>query len=275
MDRQKWDAPKSFGIMKDIAIVFSTSTAYLSQALAMYEQLKNLRVQDLAWVVPLEKLDNYSYQCLKTRFGKQVTDVLSLPENIKVSGNKPFLPKMLPKHKHYILIDTDLIILRKNFFNHFITQVNPRVTLIAETFTCSEFLKKTPWQKVYFDYFPEILNKPYLQTGTIGIPHSIYSEIFDFLVRLITKIKVTIGDLQAWNYIACQYPQLFKLIAPQHCLVLRPDGSGFSSTFHLPDITREQKKLKYKGYLIDAIHYTSSKGNIVTIKEYQDLIYFA
>ena len=261
--------------MKDIAIIFSTSNSYLNQALVMYGQLKQFGVQDLAWVVPLEQLDSSSYKCLSTDFGERITKVLNIPENVKLSGNKPFLPTMIPRHKYYILIDTDLIILRKNFFDRFTNQMDHRVTLVSETFTCADFLKKNPWQKVRFDYFPEILNQPYLQTGAIGICHTAYCNILNLFVELIKKIQVRTGDLQIWNYIAWKYPQLFRLTAPQHCLVLRPSGEGFSSIFHLPYITYDKGKLKYKGYAVDALHYTSSQGNVVTIEEYENLIQYS
>jgi len=258
--------------MKDIAIIFSTTSSYLNQALAMYEQLRKFGVHDLAWVVPLEKLDSDSYKCLRANFGKQVTSSLELPENIKLSGNKPFLPTMIPRHKYYLLIDTDLIILRKNFFERFANQTDHRATLVSETFTCADFLKKHPWQKERFDYFPEILDRPYLQTGVIGIYDTTYCNIFNLFVELIKKTRVRTGDLQMWNYLAWQYPQLFRLTAPQHCLVLRPNGEGFSSTLHLPYITYDRKILKYKGHAVDALHYTSSQGNVVTMKEYENLL---
>ena len=261
--------------MEDIAIVFATTSSYLNQALAMYEQLRKFGVEELAWVVPLEKLDNSSEQLLKANFRERVTKVLELPENIKPSGNKPFLPRMIPKHKYYILMDTDLIILRKNFFDNFLNQTDHKVTLVSETFTCSDFIKNKPWQKARFsrfNYFPEILNQPYLQTGTIGICETIYDDVFNLFVKFLKKIPVRTGDLQVWNYMAWQYPQLFRLTSPQHCLVLRPTGKGFSSTFHLPYVTYDREQVKYKGHAVDALHYTASQGNVVTMKEYANLI---
>jgi|GEM_PF-4925269 len=258
--------------MQNIAIIFSTSINYLNQALAMHEMLTRFGMHDLAWVVPLENLDSCSYQSLRTCFGKRVTKVLNLPAKIKLSGNKLFLPTMIPKHRYYILIDTDILILRKNFFGQFTNQIDPRATLISETFTCADFLKKHPWQKARFDHFPAILGQPYLQTGAIGICYSTYCDIFRLIVKLIQGIRVQMGDLQIWNYIALQHPQLFRFIAPQHCLVLRPDGTGFSSKFHLPYITYDMGNLKYQGYLVDALHYTSSRGRVITIKEYENFM---
>lgn len=264
--------------MKDAAIIFSTSNTYLAQALAMYETLKKFNLEDRAWVVPLEVLESDAHQSLRHCFGERVTQTLTLPPQIKPSGNKAFLPSMVPKHQYYILIDTDIIILNEHFFEAFFNSIDHRVTLVTETFTYSEYLqknrslqrKKNPSRQFRVEYFPEIFGQPYLQTGAIGVCHETSAKILQLILDLIPRITTQTGDLPMWNYIAWKYPQLFRLIAPQHCLVMRPDGKGPSSYFHLPNITYEMGILKYQAHSVDALHYTSSRGHVVALEAYEN-----
>ncbi|MBO3462298.1 hypothetical protein G7B40_003490 [Aetokthonos hydrillicola Thurmond2011] len=269
--------------MDDFAIIFSTNEKYLSQALFMYEQLREHGLEKYAWVVPLETLKTEHLECLHTHFNYRVTDVLQMPKNVKLTSNKIFLPKMVPRVKHYILIDTDILILDRRFIDTFLNCADERIVLVGETFLWKEWLSFLGLSAP-IEQFPHLLERPYLletpyvQTGSIGISSQIHESIFDTFVEELTAEyicygNVTIwGDSIIWNDWVSRFPHLFQLVIPQSCLVLRPDSSGASSKLHIPDLTYKNGILLYHNVPVMALHFTESNGIVRKWNDYQSLL---
>lgn len=258
--------------MPDIAIAFSTSRGYVDQALAMCRQLARFGQLDRAWVVPLEPLDDDARYALASFVGDRLTPVLALPENVKASGNKPYLPEMLPPHAHYLLIDTDIIILSSAFFDRFGPDARGRTTLVRESFSCAHYLAQIPTEAFRFTDYPEILERPYLQTGVIGVSRDGLRRHVSRVRAAMERSTVTSGDLQAWNHVAWQDPGGFVLRPPRDCLVLRPTGKGASSIRHLEEVQRLGDRLLHDGAPVNALHYTSSRGAVATVEDYAGLV---
>lgn len=256
--------------MNDVAIVLSTTNSYARQAASMYAQLEAFGVADKAWLVPLEPLDAAANETLRGLFPGRRTEVLELPFGLKLSGNKPFLPGMVPPHDHYLLLDTDLLVVREAFFAAFARVPTDRITQVADTFTVADFLRAAPWQAPRFAVFPGLEHRPYIQTGAIGLPHAAFVAIRDELYAALKRAAetTTTGDLQAWNHLARTRPELFHLLPPRACLVLRPDGSGFSTGVHAPDVTWRAGAPEYRREPVLCLHYTHSGGRVRTLRDY-------
>jgi hypothetical protein len=259
--------------MNDVAIVLSTTNSYARQAASMYAQLEAFGVADWAWLVPLEPLDAAANETLRGRFPGRRTEVLEIPFGVKLSGNKPFLPGMVPPHDHYLLLDTDLIVVREAFFAAFARGPKDRISLVEDTFTVADFLRATPGHAPRFAVFPGLEGRPYLQTGAIGLPHAAFIAIRDELyaaLKRAAEATTTTGDLQAWNHLARTRPELFHLLPPRACLVLRPDGSGFSTGAHATDLTWTASGPEYRREPVLCLHYTRSGGRVHALADYRD-----
>ncbi len=254
--------------MADCAIVMATSDRYIGQAAAMFTQLAQFGVADRAWFVPLGPLAADAEARLRELVGPRLTPPLELPFGLAASGNKPFLPTMVPPHRQYLLLDTDVLILRPAFFERF---VGERLTLVADDFSVAQYLRSTPHHRARFAAFPETTAKPYLQTGVIGLPRDWYqqlrSELFGELESLAKIVRT--GDLQVWNALAWRHPAAFELVRPASCLVLRPDGSGTSTKHHSQHTTWQHGSPHYRGEPVLALHYTSSRGRVQTLEDFR------
>ena len=80
------------------------------------------------------------------------------------------------------------------------------------------------------------------------------------------------GDLLTWNDWVYRFPQLFNLVSPHNCLVLRPDGSGARSKLHIPELAYKNNILYYQNQEVMALHFTKSKGTKKTWKDYEPLL---
>ncbi len=270
--------------MQDFLIVFSTNEKYLYQALAMYEQLRTYGLEDYSWVVPLENLKPESLGYLHNCFKDRITSTLQMPPNVKLTGNKFFLPKMVPDARKYVLIDTDILILDRGFIDSFLDYPDEHIVLVLEDFSLEDWLSRKnlksisfPKQSYYTDnidnQFPHLRNKFYVQTGSIGIPRQVYQDIFDsFVFDLNDEGCSYRGDLLVWNNWVSKFPELFHLINPHNCLVLRPDASGPSSQLHFPNLSCKNGVLLYHNSPIMALHFTNSKGIVKTWKDYEQIV---
>ncbi|MEM9541362.1 MAG: hypothetical protein AAGA60_17915 [Cyanobacteria bacterium P01_E01_bin.42] len=260
--------------MEDFAIVLSTSEQYLAQALAMYEQLRACGFEKYAWVVPLEPLSPENLESLRARFGSHVTETLQLPKNIKRSGNKIFLPTMIPAVKKYILIDTDILIAKCQFIDILLDAPSDRIVLVQDSFNWQDWLALSSLAE-RAQFTPQVrhlLNKPYIQTGNIGISNPIHKKIFDsFVLELTDDSHVYRGDLPIWNDWVYRFPHLFHLVPPHVCLILRPDASGPSSTLHLPNLNYQEDIWHYQNSPILSLHFTCSQGMVRSWQDYEQL----
>ena len=261
--------------MYDFLIVFSTCERYLLQSLNMYEQLRRYGLEHYAWVVPLERLQAKSLKLLHQSFQDHVAETLQMPGAIKRSGNKIFLPTMVPKAKRYLLLDTDIVILSHHFIKRFLDIPEKRIVLVEELFCWQDWLRfrHPSFQHMVNTQFPHLLRERYIQTGSIGISHQVYQQIFDtFISELLAERSEFCGDLIIWNHWVNTYPHLFHLVPPAYCLVLRPDGSGESSTLHRPNLRYADEILFYRNEPVKALHFTSSKGIVKTWNDYAQLM---
>ncbi|MBE9228440.1 hypothetical protein IQ264_23765 [Phormidium sp. LEGE 05292] len=259
--------------MNDFAIVFATNEKFLSQALFMYEQLRTYGLEQYAWVVPLENLQIEHLDSLHKYFGDRVTDTLHLPKKVKLSANKIFLPKMVPVMNRYVLIDTDIVIIDRGFINTFLNYPEERVVLVGESFTWKEWLSfDSPSKLKMVLQLPHLLEQAYVQTGSIGISRKVHENIFDAFVQELTSERTHKGDITIWNDWVGRIPDLFQIVEPHCCLVLRPDGSGPSSKLHISDLTYKNGILLYRNAPVMALHFTSSKGISRNWNDYQSLV---
>ncbi|MEZ4382680.1 MAG: hypothetical protein R3A79_15185 [Nannocystaceae bacterium] len=259
--------------MKNTAILLSTTNGYAAQAAAMHRQLAAFGVAERAWLVPLEPLDAAAEATLRGLFPGRRTAVLDVPYGVKTSGNKPFLPTMVPPHDHYLLLDTDLVVLRAEFFAAFARGPDDAITLVADTFTVADYLGAAPSHAPRFAAFPGLDRRPYLQTGAIGLPRAAFVALREELYAGLRRAAAatTTGDLQAWNHLAAAHPERFRLLAPEACLVLRPDGGGFSTGIHRPDVRWRGGAPEHRGAPVLCLHYTHSGGAVRTLQDYADL----
>lgn len=283
--------------MQDFLIVFSTNEKYLYQALAMHEQLCAYGFEDYSWVVPLENLKQESLEYLRRHFKDRIASTLQMPSGVKLSGNKIFLPNMVPNAEKYVVIDTDILILNRGFIDAFLGDTNEHIVILSENFSWEEWLllrnilkstslanqdytdseaskpkKHRKLNNLIENEFFYLRDKLYVQTGSFGIPHQVYQDIFDsFVLDLTNESRLHRGDLIVWNNWVSKFSELFHLISPHNCLVLRPDASGPSSKLHLPNLSYKNGVLLYHNSPIMALHFTNSKGVVRTWKDYEQI----
>jgi len=256
-----------------VTILIATTNSYTAQAVNMLQQLEFFGFIEDTWVVPLEILETTNQTLLTQHVSDRITSALVLPPDVKTSANMIFLPAAAPQSDAYIIIDTDIIIHRREFILNLIPD-RGKINLVEHDFLWNQGLSSFG-EHAAFDvryHYAHLLEERVIQTGCIGLTQSNYHQIYEEFISDLLSDRQYKGDFVLWNHwVRDKKPYLFNLLPPEVCLVLRPDGSGTSSRFNLPHLSLQNETLSYKGRLVDAVHYTSSRGKVILWQDYKQL----
>ena len=249
--------------MPDIFMLSDKNRA--RQTISLCEQLRGMGYEGRLGILLLDSIERKTQARLfRCNAELEIADIKFQERNIKRSGLKMWLPHYF-RAQDYVLLDTDHIILSKEFFNA-VKCSRGRVGLVQE----SEVVWEENFKGVPYLY-NDIIGKSILQTGLISIERQLWQEIFADIEKLIINDSSEYGDQVALNQFFYINDCLLHSLPEEVSLVLRPSGKGRSTKAHIRYLMWDSRCLMYKGSFVLSIHYTNSDGKLHRLEDFKSL----